>query len=41
MGMGLFYVSVFDFFLWVVEGARFCSSVEFLRDVFEKDGFRV
>jgi hypothetical protein len=38
MGMRLFYVSVFENFLWVVRWARFCSFVEFLRGVFGKDG---
>jgi hypothetical protein len=41
MGMRLFYVSVFGFFLGVMRGARFCGFVEFLRVVFGKDGFWV
>jgi hypothetical protein len=38
MGMGLFYVTVFGFFLWVVLGGWFCGFTAFLRGVLEKEG---
>jgi len=38
MGMGLFYVTVFGFFLWVVRRERFRGFMVFLRGVLEKEG---